>query len=249
MSRHLHTLAIVLLTAVAIAQQSTPASDPASPHAAQPAAGLASGSASISSPTPAASATSVSAGTLADGTPMKLRLLKQIDSKSAKNGDQIAFAVENDVVVNGVTVLRRGSPVTAVVSQAVSSKTMGRAGRLTFTVNDIELLNGIKVPVRAFNRTSGENRTGEMISYMLNAPIAAAPFFLLMHGGETVFPKGTEINAFVNGDLLLDPTSFLPAHRDSSDDPGKVEIAPLVSAPRKETSAPPTGVSKKDEPE
>ena len=143
---------------------------------------------------------------------MKLRLLNKLDSHTAKNGDEIPFDVVNDVVVGGVTVLRRGSSVTGVVTQAEGSKTMGRAGRLSFTINDIQLRNGGKVPVRAFSRTSGENRTGEMICLMLNAPVsAAAPFFLLIHGTNTVFPRGTEINAFVNGDIPLDLASFGPA--------------------------------------
>src|SRR5208337_5403874 len=51
----------------------------------------------------------------------------------------------------------------------------------------------------------------EMIYYMLNAPIVAAPFFLLIHGTNTTFPRGTEINAFVNGDLSLDLASSSPA--------------------------------------
>jgi hypothetical protein len=114
-------------------------------------------------------------------------------------------------VVGGVTVLRRGSPATGVVTQATSSKTMGRAGKLSFTINDIHLRNGGKVPVRAFNRTKGENRAGEVVTLMLEMPVVSAPFFLLIHGTNTTFPRGTEITAFVNGDLRLDLTSFGPS--------------------------------------
>lgn len=85
---------------------------------------------------------------------------------------------------------------------------MGRAGKLSFTINDIELANGDQAPVRAFNRTSGESRTGEMVGMMIQAPIVAAPFFLLIRGTNTTFPRETEINAFVNGDLCLDLASF-----------------------------------------
>src|ERR1019366_6773407 len=92
---------------------------------------------------------------------------------------------------------------------------MGRAGKLSFTINDIQLRNGGKVPVRAFSRTSGENRTGEMVALMIDTAVsvspAAAPFFLLIHGTNTVFARGTEINAFVNGDIPLDLASFGPA--------------------------------------
>jgi hypothetical protein len=149
-----------------------------------------------------------SASILQDGTPMKLKLVNKLDSHTAKNEDEILFDVVNDIVVGGVTVLRRGDPATGVVTQAESSKTMGRAGRLSFTINDIKLRSGGKAKVRAFNRTSGENRTGEMIADMISLPIVAAPFFLLIHGTNTTFPRGTEITAFVNGDLRLDLASF-----------------------------------------
>ncbi len=148
------------------------------------------------------------ANLLQDGMPIKLQLLNKLDSHTAKAGEEIQLEVVNDVVVNGFTLLRRGAPATGVVTDAGSSKTMGRAGKLTFTINDIELRNGDKVQVRAFHRTTGENRTGEMIGYMVSAPIVAAPFFLLMHGTNTVFPRGTEITAFVNGDVRLNLASF-----------------------------------------
>jgi len=195
MTRYLFSCALVLLLlASLVAQQEPQASMPASPT---PAAETA--------PAPAQQP---GTAILQDGTPMKLRLLNKLDSHTAKEGDAIPFDVVNDVVVGGVTVLRRGTPATGVVTQATSSKTMGRAGRLNFSINDIQLRNGGKVPVRAFGRTTGENRTGEMIGMMLQVPLAAAPFFLLVHGTNTTFPRGTEITAFVNGDLRLDLASF-----------------------------------------
>jgi hypothetical protein len=95
-----------------------------------------------------------------------------------------------------------------VITASQASKTMGRAGRLSFTIDEIRLSNGGKVPVRAYNRNSGENRTGEMIYLMVNTPMVVAPFFLLMHGTNTVFPRGTQIAAFVNGDIHISLDSF-----------------------------------------
>lgn len=190
MPLHLRSLATIPFFLGALdAQQAPQASTPPSQTATATAA--------------AAPTQSTAASVLQDGTPIKLQLVNKLDSHTAKNGDEIQFEIVNDVVVGGVIVLRRGSLATGVVTQAQASKTMGRAGRLSFMINDIKLVNGAKVPVRAFNRTSGENRTGEMIGMMLEMPIVSAPFFLLMHGTNTTFPRGTEITAFVNGDLRL----------------------------------------------
>ena len=147
---------------------------------------------------------------LSDGVPIKLELMKKLDSRTAKTEDQIQFQVVNDVVVRGIRVLRRGTLVTGSVTTASASKTMGRAGRVAFTIDDIKLENGARVGVRAFNKSKGENYTGEMIALMATEPIVAAPFFLLIHGSNTVFDKGTQITAFVNGDVKLDPASFAP---------------------------------------
>jgi hypothetical protein len=157
-----------------------------------------------------------STGILKDGTPVKLRLLKKLDSRDAKNGDEIQFEVVNHLVVGGVVVLRRGSLATGVVSQAEASKTVGRAGRLSFTINDIKLRDGSKLPVRAFTQARGENLAGGMVVPMLVAPVVAAPFFLLMHGTNTVFSRGTEINAFANGDLRLELDSFASVPSETS---------------------------------
>ena len=39
----------------------------------------------------------------------------------------------------------------------------------------------------------------------------AAPLFLFIHGKDITIPKGTEITAFINGDVPLDMAKFQPA--------------------------------------
>jgi hypothetical protein len=161
-------------------------------------------------PAPAPAQESQGPSILYDGVPIKFELMNKLDSRTAKAEDQIRFQVVNDVVVGGMRVLRRGTQVTGSVTTASASKTMGRAGRVAFTIDDIKLENRARVGVRAFNKSRGENYTGEMIALMASGPIVAAPFFLLIHGSNTVFDKGTQITAFVNGDVKLDPASFAP---------------------------------------
>jgi hypothetical protein len=195
MMHYLRFLGCPLLSVALVAQQLPP-----TPSSAEPAKPPTTISALPDEPP--------SGGILQDGTPIKLRLLNPLNSRTAKPSDEIQFEVVNHLVVGGVIVLRRGSAATGVVTEAEGSKTMGRAGKLSFTVMDIELRNGIKIPVRAFHRTSGENRTADIVVPMLVAPMVAAPFFLLVHGTNTVFPRGTEINAYVNGDLRLELGGF-----------------------------------------
>lgn len=159
-------------------------------------------------PAPAQTQESHAPLVLSDGIPIKLELTRKLDSHTAKVEDQIQFQIINDVVVGGIRVLRRGALVTGSVTAASSSKTMGRAGHVAFLINDIKMENGSKVRVRAFNKSKGENYTGEMVALMATGPIVVAPFFLLIHGSNTVFEKGTQVTAFVDGDVKLDPASF-----------------------------------------
>jgi hypothetical protein len=149
------------------------------------------------------------APTLQDGTPVKLQLRKSINSKEAKNGDQIPFEVEDDVAVDGITILRRGSVVFGVVTGAQQGKRVGRAGQVSFNIPEVILADGEKIPLRSTGTTmKGESRTDDVIVRSIAMPIVAAPFFLLMKGGESSITKGREIVGFVNGDVRLDVTRF-----------------------------------------
>ena len=44
----------------------------------------------------------------------------------------------------------------------------------------------------------------------------AAPLFLLMHGKDITFPKGTDVPTFINGDMKLDPAKFQQAQGGST---------------------------------
>jgi hypothetical protein len=145
---------------------------------------------------------------LDDGTPVKLTLVNQLSSADARQGQNIQFSVENDLVLDGVIILHRGASVSGVVVEAEKKRRLGRAGTLNFTINSLKLANGQDVPLRAFDNTSGDSHTTGVAALALNMPMVAAPFFLLMYGENTSFPKGTEITAFVNGDIKLDLAKF-----------------------------------------
>jgi hypothetical protein len=164
---------------------------------------------------PAASATKPDAAhpetaehILQDGIPVKLRLSRALTSEEAKAGQEIAFEVVDDIDVDGVTVLRRGTSARGVVTEAVGRKRLGQAGKLNFRIDYVPLVDNEKAPLRAVNNSHGDSRTDGMIGLMVSMPVAAAPFFLLIKGGEAAFSKGTELTAFIDGDMHLDLAKF-----------------------------------------
>ncbi len=49
--------------------------------------------------------------------------------------------------------------------------------------------------------------------------LPAAPLFLFMHGKDITIPKGTEITAYVSGDMNLDPGKFTALSRPKRQQP------------------------------
>lgn len=152
--------------------------------------------------------------TLLDGTAIKLRLAENLTSATAKAGDQVPFEVTEDVEVDGVLVVAKGAQAQATVTDASPKKSMGRGGKLDVNVNSVRLLDGEKAQLRASQDNRGGGHVGAMTGAMVATAIVffpAAPLFLFVHGKDVVIPQGTEITAFVQGDMKLDMAKFVPA--------------------------------------
>ena len=58
----------------------------------------------------------------------------------------------------------------------------------------------------------------------------AAPFFLFMHGKDITIPKGTEITAYVNGDVRMEIAKFQPSASTSIQGQNAVGNGPSTGA-------------------
>ncbi|HEY2468019.1 MAG TPA: PEGA domain-containing protein [Terracidiphilus sp.] len=149
--------------------------------------------------------------TLLDGTPVKLRLSQSISSAEAKVGQEVPFEVVEDVRVDDVVVLPKGATAIANVTEAEHKKSMGRAGKLNITITYARLGNNEKAALRAVKEAKGGGHVGAMTGAIVATSIVffpAAPLFLFIHGKDITIPQGTEITAFVDGDMHLDMGLF-----------------------------------------
>ena len=161
---------------------------------------------------PATSSTS-NKFTLDDGTPIKLRLDRTLSSADAKTGDNIDFEVLEEVKVNDIVVIPKGNLAIGTITDAEHKKRMARGGKLDIEIDYVKLADGEKAAIRAVKETKGGGHTGAMTGAIVATSLVvwpAAPFFLFMHGKDTTIPKGTEITAYVNGNMPLDPAKFAP---------------------------------------
>ncbi len=170
--------------------------------------------------------------TLLDGTPIKLRLAENLTSATAKAGQQVSFEVTEEIDVMGVPVVLKGAPALATVTDAAPKKSMGRGGKLDVNVDSVRLVDGEKAQLRAVQGGKGGGHVGAMTGAMVATSVVffpAAPLFLFIHGKDIVIPKGTEVTAFVQGDMRLDMAKMMPPP--SATDPVATPAVATVATP------------------
>jgi hypothetical protein len=133
--------------------------------------------------------------TLPNGTPIRMKLSKAVSTATAHVGDQVAFEVVEDVVVEGLCVIRKGAAGAGTVTDSEQKKLMTHGAKLGVLVNSVQLSDNEKAAARSYQDASGA--TGSAGSPM---PIAS--------GKDIVFPPGMEFKAFVDGDVHLKREAF-----------------------------------------
>jgi PEGA domain len=155
---------------------------------------------------------------LEDGTPVKLRINRTISSADATTGETVDFEVLEDVKFGEITLIPRGGIAWATVTMAQPKRRMARGGKLNINIDAVRLVSGERATLRAVKETKGGGRTGVMTGAIVASGILffpAAPFFLFMKGKDITIPKGTEITAYINGDVSLDHKKFTPSAQSS----------------------------------
>lgn len=149
---------------------------------------------------------------LLDGTPIKLRLARNLSSADAKTGETVDFEVLEDVKIDELVIIPRGSFAIGTVTRAKPKARLGKAGKLDITIDFARTVTGEKIALRAVKQTSGKPSTAAMTGAIVASGILffpAAPFFLFLKGKDTKLPKGTDVTAYVNGDASLDRSKFV----------------------------------------
>lgn len=201
-----------VLAALLLSRESVPCQQASSPKTPDKSAKTAAGASPVVAAAPASSAVPVP-NTLMDGTAVKLRLSENLTSASAKVGQQIPFEVLEEVDVEGVAVVAKGAQAIGTVTMAEPKRSMGRAGKLDVNIDSVRLVDGEKVALSATKSEKGGGHTGAMTAGMVGTAIVffpAAPLLLFIHGKDITIPKGTEITAFVRGDMKLEIAKFAP---------------------------------------
>jgi hypothetical protein len=76
---------------------------------------------------------------LEDGTPVKLRLTRNLSSADATTGDRVDFEVLEDVKEKDSMIIPRGGIAWGTVTEAQHKRRMARGGKLDVNIDDVRL--------------------------------------------------------------------------------------------------------------
>ncbi|AFL86932.1 hypothetical protein Terro_0592 [Terriglobus roseus DSM 18391] len=137
---------------------------------------------------------------LREGEDVQLKFAQDISSKTAADGDPVAFILQDDLKVGDVLVAKAGSKAFGEVTNAKKSGMMGKAGELNVRLDYIKVADG-KIRLRGTKAKQGESgTTGAVVLTVLFGPIG-----LIKHGKNIDIKEGTSLKAFVADDIALPP--------------------------------------------
>ncbi len=151
---------------------------------------------------------------LPDGTPLKLRISRNLSSADAKTGETVDFEVLEEIKIGETVIIPKGGVAIGTVTRGKPKGRLGKGGKLDINIDYVRTILGEKVALRAVKENKGYNSAAPMTGAIVASSILffpAAPFFLLLKGKDVKIPKGTEVTAYVSGNTELDSTKYLAA--------------------------------------
>ena len=181
-------LALLASTAgTAAAAQDVPAAPPA---AAQP---------ELVAAAPAAPADQPGAIVVAKDTIVRLMVLNEVNTNSARPGDRFVLRVDENVIVNGTTVIPVGAKAYGEVTKVKSNGGVGKAGSVGAKLLYVELGED-RIPISGEDVSKGRKEGGGVVL----ASAIWGPFGLLMKGGPGKLKAGHIFNGYIPADLIFD---------------------------------------------
>lgn len=137
------------------------------------------------------------------GTKIPLQLTRDISSKTLKDKQQFTLKTTENLIVNDVVVIPKGTECQAYVVKARKNGAFGRKGVLDFNIPSVKTVNGVDVPLDGYITGSGHSDGGAVA-------VAAAVSLLggfFMKGTNISYPEGQIFITTVSADTDLGATN------------------------------------------
>ncbi len=134
------------------------------------------------------------------GTPVRLAFDADVGSKTASVGDKIPLTLAEDIVVDGVVLVKKGTPASGMILQVDKTGVGGQPGDLTVRADSLDI-SGNSVRLRGTVYLEGEAKPPN--AEVLIPVVGSA--FIFKHGQDAEIKRGAMMTAFVYGDTSLAP--------------------------------------------
>jgi hypothetical protein len=136
---------------------------------------------------------------LPSGMPVNIRILDTLSSQELAVGDTIRFSVLNDVIKDGVVLIKAGSMGKATLSVAKKAGYIGRGGKVILSDFSVDAVDGTLIPLTATLQNEGDDKL--VASVVLS--VLLCPLFLLMKGEQAVLPAGTQKTVYTSAEVQI----------------------------------------------
>jgi hypothetical protein len=129
-----------------------------------------------------------------DGTELAVVTADTISSKTATEGDPLTFKMDEDLKINGVVVIAKGTFVKGYVSSAEKNGHFGKAGKLGIRVESTKTVDNQTIKLRASKGKEGDSKTGTTVALV----VLFGPLGFLKHGKNAEIKEGTKLKVFTD---------------------------------------------------
>lgn len=134
-----------------------------------------------------------------DGTVVRVVFSEELSSEKNHAGDAVPCEIAEDVKVDNIVVIAKGTPATGQVSQAEKRGGWGKSGTLAFSIDYVKAVDGSNVRLRGSSAQGGKQFSAGAAVMGLSGGFKK--------GKAIVMQKGSTMNIYVDGnhDVAVPP--------------------------------------------
>lgn len=134
-----------------------------------------------------------------EGTEIACRLLTELKGNEATIGQNVAFELDKDIIINDAVAIPKGAKINGTVIDAAGSKALGKKGKLDFTIDYLYLNSGKVAKLRSSVKANTHGNGG----WVAAGAILVTPLALFIKGKQAKFAPGTIFKAYIDHDITL----------------------------------------------
>lgn len=150
-----------------------------------------------------------------EATLVKIRLLEEVNSSSARVDQEIPYRVASDVMVEGRLVLPAGTEGRARVVKVEAAGSLGRSGRVELDFGVVRAIDGTDIRMHVDEKAAEQNTQAAAAAASVAGAVLLGPIGLVggyfVRGQDHVIPAGTEFYVEVDNPVKVHGLSLVPA--------------------------------------